>query len=130
MGVGTLFGWKKTSPAALRRACIAPLSAMIVMGTLHLVIGKSLGFPAIVWGDSIYGGALGAALRAFNAFTPLIGFSLCVFNATIIIQEFVLLFRARKRTGVGKDGAWLWPVGFVFSVIAVFGSRAHAKVLS
>ncbi len=121
MGIGTLFGWKKTSTAALKRAYIAPLSAVLVMGTLHFALGSALGFPAIVWGDAIYGGVLGTVLRAFNAITPVLGFCLCVFNATIIVQEFVALFRARKRTGIAKEGAWLWPVAFVFSVIAVLG---------
>jgi len=121
MGIGTLFGWKKTSPHALKRAFVAPTAAMVIFAVLHLALGKTLGFPAIVWGDSIYGGALGSALRAFNAVTPLLGFSLAVFNATVIIQEFTLLFRARKRTGAGKEGSWLWPVGFVFSIIAVLG---------
>ncbi len=121
MGIGTLFGWKKTSTAALKRAFIAPGVAMGVAIILHFTIGRALGFPAVVWGDPIYGGAMGAVLRTFNAFTPVIGFSLCVFNATVIIQEFALLFRSRKRTGAGKEGAWLWPVGFVFSVVAVLG---------
>ncbi|HEX4515098.1 MAG TPA: cytochrome c-type biogenesis CcmF C-terminal domain-containing protein, partial [Polyangiaceae bacterium] len=121
MGIGTLFGWKKTSTAALKRAFIAPGVAMAVAMSLHVAFGKAAGFPAVVWGDAIYGGAMGAVLRAFNAYTPVLGFSLCIFNATVIIQEFVLLFRARKRTGASKEGAWLWPVGFVFSVIAVLG---------
>ncbi len=121
MGIGTLFGWKKTSPSALKRAFIAPGIAVSVFIALHLALGKMLGFPAIVWGDAIYGGVLGTILRSFNAFTPLLGFSLCVFNGAVIIQEFVMLFRARKKSGAGKEGAWLWPVGFAFSVIAVLG---------
>ncbi len=121
MGIGTLFGWKKTSTAALKRAFVIPTAAMGVFVVLHFAFGSALGFPAVVWTDAIYGGALGAALRGFNAFTPVIGFSLCVFNAAVIIQEFTLLFRARKKTGAGKEGAWLWPLGFVFSVITVLG---------
>ncbi|HEY1959792.1 MAG TPA: cytochrome c-type biogenesis CcmF C-terminal domain-containing protein [Polyangiaceae bacterium] len=121
MGIGTLFGWKKTSPGALKRAFIVPTAAMVIFGTLHLALGRTLGFPPIVWGDAIYGGALGKALRAFNAITPLLGFSIAVFNAAVILQEFTMLFRSRRRSGAGKEGAWLWPVGFVFSVIAVLG---------
>src|SRR5262249_43520418 len=59
--------------------------------------GKQLGFPAIVWSEPIYGGPLGAGLRVFNAFTPVIGFSLGVFNIAVIVQEFVLLYRSQAR---------------------------------
>jgi cytochrome c-type biogenesis protein CcmF len=121
MGIGTLFGWKKTSVGALKRAYIAPLAAMGVVAALHLAIGRLIGFPAIVWGDAIYGGALGTVLRTFNAFTPLLGIALCTFNAAVIVQEYAALFAARRRTGAAKDAAWLWPVGFVFSVITVLG---------
>jgi cytochrome c-type biogenesis protein CcmF len=124
MGVGTLFGWKKTSPDALRRAFRAPLAAIGIAAVLHLAIGRALGFPAVVWSDSIYPGVLGAILRAFNAFTPMMGVSLCVFNATVIVQEFVFLFRSRTRTGAGKSTPrmlwWLGGVpGFVHTLLAL-----------
>jgi cytochrome c-type biogenesis protein CcmF len=102
MGVGTLFGWKKTSPDALKRAYRAPLIAVGVAATLHFTLGRALGVPAVVYSDAIYPGALGAILRAFNAFTPVMGVSLCVFNAAVIVQEFAALFRARARTGVSS----------------------------
>ena len=127
MGIGTLFGWKKTSPAALRRASIAPTAAMVVMGAAHQLHNRRSarlrGFlHCCACGATQFTEEFSAHRSArSNAFTPLIGFALCVFNAAIIIQEFALLFRARKRSGAGKDGAWLWPVGFVFSVITVLG---------
>ena len=130
MGIGTLFGWKKTSEAALKRAFMAPLAATAFAVTAHFAFGKRVGFPAIVWGDAIYGGPLGAALRAFNAVTPVLGIGLCVFNATILIQEFYLLFHARRKSGAGKDGAWLWPVGFVFSLVAILGVVLMRKSFS
>ncbi len=112
MGVGTLFGWKKTSPDALSRVIRAPVAALIVAGGLHLVVGREIGFPAIVWSDPIYPGFLGSVLRAFNAVTPLLGVSLCVFNAAVIVQEFVLLLRSRARTGAAKSTpAVLWWLG-------------------
>jgi cytochrome c-type biogenesis protein CcmF len=114
MGFGTLLGWKKTSPDALKRALRAPLVATAVAVVLHVVLGPKVGFPAIVWGDAIYSGALGQSLRAFNAFTPLLGFGLSVFNAAIIVQEFYVLFRARRRSGANKDTpAALWYAGIV-----------------
>src|SRR5580692_11499531 len=114
MGVGTLFGWKKTSPDGLRRAFRAPVAAAVVAAIVHFAAGRALGFPAVVWGEPIYAGALGAALRAFNAFTPVLGFSLCVFNIAVIVQEFVMLFLSRARTGAAKSTpAALWWLGGV-----------------
>jgi cytochrome c-type biogenesis protein CcmF len=102
MGIGTLFGWKKTSPEALRRAFRIPLAVLGGTAILHFALGRTVGMPAIVYGDSLYSGPLGAGLRAFNAFTPVMGFSLCAFNAAVTVQEFVLLFRARARSGASE----------------------------
>ena len=114
MGLGTLFGWKKTSDDALKSAFRAPAIAFVLAAVLHLAFGKAVGFPALVWTEAIYGGALGQGLRAFNAVTPLLGFSLAIFNATVIVQEFVMLFRARARTGASKDVPQaLWWAGFL-----------------
>lgn len=104
MGVGTLFGWKKTSPEALRRAFVAPTTAGLLAVALHFALGKKIGFPAVVWSEAIYGGALGAVLRAFNAYTPVLGFSLGIFNIAVIVQEFVLLYRSQARAGEGAKG--------------------------
>jgi cytochrome c-type biogenesis protein CcmF len=124
MGIGTLFGWKKTSNDALKRAFIWPTVSFVVAVALHVLLGAKLGFPAVVWGDAIYPGALGSALRAFNAFTPVLGFALAVFNTAIIVQEFVLLFRARARSGAGKDVPrilyWLGGLpGFLYTLVTL-----------
>jgi cytochrome c-type biogenesis protein CcmF len=75
-------------------------------------VGGALGFPAIVWSEPIYPGAMGAVLRAFNAFTPLLGFSLCAFNAAVIVQEFVWLVRSRAKSGAMRSTpALLWWLG-------------------
>jgi cytochrome c-type biogenesis protein CcmF len=112
MGIGTNFGWKKTSPEGLRKAFRAPLIAMGSVALLHFTVGGRLGFPAVVWSDPIYSGVLGAGLRVFNAFSPVIGISLCVFNAAIIVQEFSLLLRARARAGAGESTpSVLWWLG-------------------
>jgi cytochrome c-type biogenesis protein CcmF len=113
MGTGTLFGWRKTSPDALKRASIAPLAALFGVATLHVVAGRALGFPAVVFSDPIYAGPLGAVLRVFNALTPVMGSSLCAFNAAVIVQEFVLLLRARARTGADLTPKMLWWMGVV-----------------
>lgn len=114
MGVGTLFGWKKTSPDALKRVFRIPVAAWAAAVLLHFAVGSTIGFPAVVWGDAIYPGALGALLRAFNAFTPVMGVSLCIFNMAVIAQEFALLFMSRAKTGAAKSTpAALWWLGGV-----------------
>jgi cytochrome c-type biogenesis protein CcmF len=114
MGVGTLFGWKKTSPAALGRAIRFPLAAFVLAGALQLVLGGTFGLPPVVWAEPVYTGVVGRGLRAFNAWTPVLGLSLAAFNATVIAQEFALLFRARRRSSAGKGTpAFLWYAGIL-----------------
>ncbi|MFO0668465.1 MAG: cytochrome c-type biogenesis CcmF C-terminal domain-containing protein [Polyangiaceae bacterium] len=114
MGIGSLFGWKKTSDKALRRAFRWPLIALVGTAVLHFALGSRLGFPALAFTDPIYPGPLGAALRGFNGVTPVLGISLSAFNAAVIIQEFAMLFAARKRSGASKDVPQaLWYAGLV-----------------
>jgi cytochrome c-type biogenesis protein CcmF len=129
MGVGTLFGWKKTSPEALKRVFRAPLLTLASAAALHFALGRALGFPAVVYGDSIYEGPLGAALRAFNAFTPVMGFSLCAFNVAVIVQEFVLLLRARARVGAhSSTPRVLWWLGGVPGLVhTIFSLPAPSR---
>jgi cytochrome c-type biogenesis protein CcmF len=125
MGVGTLFGWKKTGPTALRRAFRAPLITWVVAAALHFSLGKALGFPAVVYSESIYPGALGAILRAFNALTPVMGTSLCAFNVAVIVQEYVMLFRSRAKTGADRATTprilwWLGGLpGFAYTLLSL-----------
>lgn len=113
MGAGTLFGWKKTSDEALRRNFMVPVGSAVGVAIVHLLVGKRIGYPALVWSEPIYSGALGKALQAFNAITPVLGLSLVVFNVAVIVQEFVLLFRARSRSGADKTPAILYYLGFL-----------------
>jgi cytochrome c-type biogenesis protein CcmF len=129
MGVGTIFGWKKTGPEALRRALRAPTIAFFVAAMVHVLVGRAIGFPAVVWSDAIYPGALGAVLRAFNAYTPLLGFSLCVFNAAVIVQEFVLLLHSRARSGaLSSTPRILWWLGGLPGLVhTVFSLSPQAR---
>jgi cytochrome c-type biogenesis protein CcmF len=114
MGIGTLFGWKKTSDDALRRAFRFPTAVFVGAIAAQFAFGKAVGFPPVVWAEPVYTGVMGQWLRAFNAFTPVLGFSLAAFNAAVIAQEFFLLFRARQRSGAIKDTpAVLWYAGLV-----------------
>ncbi|MEO8874791.1 MAG: cytochrome c-type biogenesis CcmF C-terminal domain-containing protein, partial [Polyangiaceae bacterium] len=113
MGCGSLFGWKKTTPNALRNAFRIPLIALASAATLMMIFGRKFGFPGVVWSEPIYPGAMGQVLRAFNAFTPVISFSLIAFNMAVIAQEFTFLFASRRKTGASKDTpAVLWYAGF------------------
>ena len=114
MGIGTLLGWKKTSPQLLRRAFFWPLAITAATIVLHFAFGAKIGFAPIVWGDPIYAGSLGQGLRAFNAITPMLGIALFAFNITIVVQEFVMLFRARAKSGADKEvPSILWYAGLL-----------------
>jgi cytochrome c-type biogenesis protein CcmF len=100
MGVAPLFGWRKTSPSALKRAFIAPASAALLVAIAHVAFGDRLGFPAFVPGDPIVPGALGIALEKLGSATPLITATLAALNITVVIQEFWRGVAARRK---GKD---------------------------
>ena len=68
MGVGHALRLEEDEPRRPARARSARRSSRSsVAAVLHFAVGQALGFPAVVWSDAIYPGALGAALRAFNA---------------------------------------------------------------
>lgn len=123
MGAGTLFGWKKTSDDLLKKNALKPILATVVFAVLHLAVGKSIGYPAVVFSEPIYDGALGAGLRAFNAITPVLSLSLCVFNTAIIVQEFALLYIARARSGANDTPKVLYYLGllpgFVYTMVTL-----------
>jgi cytochrome c-type biogenesis protein CcmF len=127
MGVGTLFGWKKTSPDAFKRAFRAPAIVFVLAAVLHLAFGRAIGFPAVVFSEAIYEGKLGAALRVFNAITPLLGWSLCAFNAAVIVQEFVLLLRSRARTGADSTPKVLFWLGGIPGLVHTLFSLPPAS---
>jgi cytochrome c-type biogenesis protein CcmF len=114
MGVGTLFGWKKTSDAALRKAFVAPTVATALAVVLHLAFGKMLGFPAYVRTSLVQGGV---AMEYVNAVMPLCGVAVFVFNVTVIAQEYFMLARAREK--VDAD-SW-WTRGAMKYVAYTFG---------
>lgn len=97
MGLAPLFGWRKTSPQALRSAFIAPGSAALAMLIAHLAFGSRLGFPAFVPGDPIVPGALGDTLQKIGSATPLITSVLAAFNLSVVLQEFWRGASARMR---------------------------------
>jgi cytochrome c-type biogenesis protein CcmF len=97
MGIGSLLAWRKTSPDAVRRAFVAPVSAGIAAGALHLVLGKRLHMPAIVSPDRIYDGFAGSLLQTIGSILPVTATVLCAFNIAVVVQEIGRGIRARKR---------------------------------
>ncbi|MBS2016575.1 MAG: cytochrome c biogenesis protein CcsA [Deltaproteobacteria bacterium] len=123
MGVGTLFGWKKSSEEQLKKNFSIPVGLFFVTVAAHFALGKTLGHPAVVWSPPVYAGPMGTALQAFNAYTPVLGISLSVFNIAVIVQEFVLLYKSRLKTGAEKTPKVLWMAGllpgFVYSLASL-----------
>jgi cytochrome c-type biogenesis protein CcmF len=113
MGVGTLFGWKKSSEDLLRKNFRGPVALGLLSVALHFALGNAVGHPAIVWSPPLYGGIMGKALQAFNAVTPVLGFSLSIFNIAVIVQEFWLLYRSRFKSGAEKTPKFLWYAGLL-----------------
>ncbi|MFO0567883.1 MAG: heme lyase CcmF/NrfE family subunit [Polyangiaceae bacterium] len=98
MGLAPLFGWRKTSQAALKQAFTAPLIVAGLTVVAHFAVGKSLGYPAIVHTDQFYPGAVGVILQKLGSALPALVIALSAFNVAVIVQEFVRGVRARQRS--------------------------------
>lgn len=101
MGLAPLFGWRKTSPDALKKAFRAPLIATVAMFGLHVAFGKSLGYPAFVEKDPFYPGVLGVVIQKIGSAVPCLIIALAAFNVAVIVQEFWRGVAAR-RAGAKK----------------------------
>jgi cytochrome c-type biogenesis protein CcmF len=113
MGLAPLFGWRKTSGVSLKRAFAAPLIALLTAGALHFLLGKQLGFPALVpvdptepSGSSVLPKLLYLVARALDPVRnalPVIAISLSAFNVAVIVQEFVRGVRARRKAADRRE---------------------------
>ena len=75
-GHGTLLGWKKTSTEALRRAFVAPTTAFFVAVAFHFArSARSSASPPWRGARRFTAACSGSALKAFNAITPVLGFT-------------------------------------------------------
>ena len=82
MGVGPLLGWRRTGAKALRRQFTWPLASALIAVPFLLLTSR-------------------------NVF-PVVGFSVCVFVAATIVQEFVRGTNARRRSRGEALPAALW----------------------
>jgi len=103
MGLAPLFGWRKTSPEALKRAFIAPVSALVGMYVLQLVFGRSLGYPSFVERDTFYPGVIGVVLQKVGSALPGIVVAIAAFNVTVVVQEFARGIAARRRSAEKRN---------------------------
>jgi cytochrome c-type biogenesis protein CcmF len=103
MGLAPLFGWRKTSPEALKKAFIAPTTALVCMFGLHIAFGRSLGYPAFVERDPFYPGVIGVILQKIGSALPGITVAIAAFNVTVVVQEFVRGIGARKRSAEKRN---------------------------
>ncbi len=98
MGLAPLFGWRTTSPGALKKAFKFPLGALVVTYALHVAFGSSLGYPAFVPKDPFYPGFIGVVLQKIGSALPGITVALAAFNIAVVIQEFYRGTSARLRS--------------------------------
>ncbi|HVW26172.1 MAG TPA: cytochrome c-type biogenesis CcmF C-terminal domain-containing protein [Polyangiaceae bacterium] len=96
MGVGPLFGWRKTSGVSLKRAFAFPSAVALAVLVLHVALGKRLGFPAFVQTDAFYPGLAGVFLQKLGACAPAVTICLAAFNFAVVAQEFYRGVAARR----------------------------------
>ncbi|MXY92467.1 MAG: heme lyase CcmF/NrfE family subunit [Caldilineaceae bacterium SB0664_bin_27] len=82
MGVGPLLGWRRTGANALRRQFTWPLAAALISVPFLLFTSRNI--------------------------FPIVGFSVCIFVAATIVQEFVRGATARRRSRGEPLPAALW----------------------
>ncbi len=113
MGLAPLFGWRKTSPDALKKAFIFPLGAFFGTYVLHVVFGRSLGYPAFVERDVFYPGAVGVILQKIGSALPGLVVATAAFNVAVVIQEFARGVAARRRSAEKRNDRESVPVALL-----------------
>jgi cytochrome c-type biogenesis protein CcmF len=97
MGVGPLFGWRKTSNVSLRRAFRLPLAVMGVGIVTHFIVGPMLGFPPIIAEEPSGTGVTDWVLNKFETVAPMITVAFVIFNFTVVFQEYQRGIAARRK---------------------------------
>jgi cytochrome c-type biogenesis protein CcmF len=96
MGVAPLFGWRKTSPQAMRRAFVFPLTVAMTVAVIHVSMGRKWGIPGFVSHDATAAGVIGSILKLGSTAAPLATITLAAFNIAVVLQEFYFGIRARR----------------------------------
>ncbi|MEN9580643.1 MAG: hypothetical protein RJA70_3652, partial [Pseudomonadota bacterium] len=100
MGTAPLFGWRKSSGDALRKAFRAPTITAGVTAVLHLAFGNALGAPAIVKDEAVGSSTYDLLLQHVGSFAPLVTVTLVAFNFAVVVQEFYRGIQARRSNAV------------------------------
>src|SRR5690606_573955 len=83
MGLAPLFGWRKTSNDALKRALAFPVLSGLVPMTAQALLGERLGYASFVPKVPMFRGVVGTVLQKVASAAPLITFGLVVFNVAV-----------------------------------------------
>ena len=113
MGLAPLFGWRKTSGEALRKAFAFPVGVTVVVALLHALFGSRLGYPPIVRSAELESGALASAFAMVSSTFPFVTVALAAFNVAVVLQEFQRGVRARRSSSQKKGE----PEGVLLSLV-------------
>ncbi|MEM9694731.1 MAG: cytochrome c-type biogenesis CcmF C-terminal domain-containing protein, partial [Myxococcota bacterium] len=97
MGTAPLLGWRKTSPALFRKSFIVPVCVAGAVAIAHLALGSSLGYPAIIDTEPLYGGVAGEVLAGLKNVLPVVTTTLVAYNIAVVTQEFQRGVAARRK---------------------------------
>ncbi len=135
-GIGPLIAWRKASGKSLLLSLRVPIFVALAVGALHVAFGAAIGRPALVDGETIYGGALGAIMGVFHDAAPLVSSITCAFVTASIVQEFARGAAVRMRKGEGvasalfklvararrRYGGYIVHLGIVFMFVGFAGA--------
>lgn len=102
MGLAPLFGWRKTSQDALKKALLFPIGSGLIVAIAHLLFGAGLGYPAFVAKDPLFPGTFGEILQKVASAAPGITVALVGFNVAVIVQEFYRGVAARRKAASAR----------------------------
>ena len=97
VGIGPLLAWRKSTSSHLYKVLLWPGATALVVLVLHVTLGESLGYPAIVVGDEIYDTFTGKVLAQIYGASPLLATAGCTFVMVGHLQEFWRGTKVRMR---------------------------------
>jgi cytochrome c-type biogenesis protein CcmF len=110
MATAPLFGWRRTSGKSLKKNLIAPTSAVLLAGIVHIALGASHGWPAFVAKDITSPGIFGVITQKLASAAPLITVLIAALNVAVVVQELVVGVRARMAAAVERGAPEALPL--------------------
>jgi cytochrome c-type biogenesis protein CcmF len=156
VGIGMLVPWRKATPKNLIESFRGPVAAGLVVGVLHVAIGRHLGFAPVVTMDPIYDNVtalklfgltlghinVGRSLAWVDGHLPPLATGLFAFNVAALWQEFQRGTQARMRAKkedvataltrlVGKNrrryGGYIVHFGFALMMLGYMGAAYRTE---